>query len=141
MKLQKTDDLDEQIAMGKEIVLRHPELYGGELSQNYLRIINRIKRDIPYDTETLFYIATYNYWMYGFNTKEVFFYDLLGKSVAEKEEYISYMDRLNYTRHLNRAEDQHIFANKMETYQLLRDYYGRKVIQMGGRDNSPAGIF
>ena len=38
--------------------------------------------------------------MYGFNTKEVFFHDLLGKSVAEKEEYVSYMDRLNYTRHL-----------------------------------------
>lgn len=66
--------------------------------------------------------------MYGFNTKEVFFYGLLDKSEAEKEEYVSYMDRLNYTRHLNRAEDQHIFANKMETYQLLREYYGRKVI-------------
>lgn len=79
MKLQKTDDLDEQIAMGKEIVLRHPELYGGELSQNYLRIINRIKRDIPYDTETLFYIATYNYWMYGFNTKEVKIYETIRK--------------------------------------------------------------
>ena len=46
MKLQKTDDLNEQIAIGKEIVQRHPELYGGELSQTYLQIINRIKRDI-----------------------------------------------------------------------------------------------
>ena len=38
------------------------------------------------------------------------------------------MDRLNYTRHLSRAEDEHFFANKLETCQLLRDYYGRKVI-------------
>ena len=130
MMLQKTDDLKTQIAMGKEIVSRHPELYKGESSQDYLKIINRLKGDRPLTTEELFYIATYNYWMYGFNTKEVFFYGLLDKSEAEKEEFISYMDRLNYTRHLNKAEDEHFFANKLETYQLLRDYYGRKVIHI-----------
>ena len=97
MALHKTDDLKEQIEMGKEIVSRHPELYGGGLSQDYLEIINRLKGDKPFTTEELFCIATYNYWMYGFNTKEVFNFDLLDKSEAEKEDYISYMDRLNYT--------------------------------------------
>ena len=40
------------------------------------------------------------------------------------------MDRLNYTRHLNRAEDEHFFANKYETYELLRDFFGRRVIRV-----------
>jgi len=50
MALHKTDDLKEQIEIGKEIVSRHPELYGGGLSQNYLEIINRLKGDRPFTT-------------------------------------------------------------------------------------------
>ena len=77
MEIRKTDDLQAQIEIGKEIVSRHPELYQGELSKDYLHIIDRMKGDLPFTTEELFHIATYHYWAYGFNTKEVFFYDLL----------------------------------------------------------------
>lgn len=128
MELKKTDDLGIQIGIGKAIVSGHPEIYQEGTKASIYQLIDKLKGDSPLSTEELFYISIYDYWLYGFTTEEVFYLNLLDKSEAEKEEYISHMDRINYMHHLNRGEDEHLLTNKFETYNLLRDYYGRKVI-------------
>ena len=73
--------------------------------------------------------------MYGFTTEEVFYLNLFQKTEAEKQTFISHMDRINYMHHLNKVEDEHLMTNKYETYQLLRDYYGRDVICIDADSN------
>lgn len=58
MSLKKTDDLQTQIEIGKEIVSRHPEVYQGMMLEDIQNNINRSKVNAPFSKEELFYIAT-----------------------------------------------------------------------------------
>lgn len=128
MEYVRTDNISEQIRIGKEIVREHPNIYSREVMRNIRETIEKLNKGSEFSDEELCFISIYDYWIYGFTTEEVFYLNLLGKSEAEKQQFISHMDRINYMHHLNRAEDEHLLTNKFETYNLLRDYFGRKVI-------------
>lgn len=128
MNIITTDNHREQVECGQKIVKEHPDIYTERVIQGIDKIIKNYHLPAGISENDAFYISIYYYWRYGFVTKEVFAYDLLTKSQDLAASYISHMDRLNYTRHLNKSEDEHFLSNKYETYCLLRDFYGREII-------------
>ncbi len=128
MELKKTDNIKEQIRIGKKIVSEHLNVYSDKTIEAISQIINRLKGNVRLSSEEILYISIYDYWLYGFTTEEIFYLSLLDKTESEKEEYISHMGRINYMHYLNNSEDEHFLTNKFETYNLLKKHYGREVI-------------
>ena len=139
MVIETTDDLREQAAIGKEILRERPEVYTREVTDEIYSIIRSYGVPDSFTAEDIFFISLYNYWRYGFVTKEVFYFDLLHKKHEEKETYISNMNKLNYTRHLNKREKEYLMADKYETYQILKDHYGRELIRVSPRTGGSQG--
>lgn len=128
MTIITTDDFRDQIACGRNIVEERPDIYNDQVMRGICETIHHYSLPDGISERDAFYITVYYYWRYGFVTKEVFAFDLLTKPHAQKAAYISHMDRLNYTHHLNKREDEHLLSNKYETYRLLKNYYGRDMI-------------
>ena len=130
MFIETTDDFQRQISIGKSILNSRPEIYSREVIEDIYSIINSYTLPKKFTAEEVFYISLYNYWRYGFVTKENFYFDLFHKRHSEKAEYMSNMNKLNYTRHLNAKEAEYLLADKYETYKILGEYYGRELIRM-----------
>ena len=130
MDIATTDDLQEQASIGKAIMESRPEVYTTEIVDDIYGIIRSYGVPDGLSEDETFYITLYNYWRYGFVTKEVFFFDLFHKKHDEKETYVSNMNKLNYTRHLNKREKEYLLADKYETYQILKEFYGRELIKV-----------
>ena len=130
MDIATTDDLKDQASIGKAIMESRPEVYTTEIMDDIYGIIRSYGVPDGLSEDETFYITLYNYWRYGFVTKEVFFFDLFHKKHDEKETYVSNMNKLNYTRHLNKREKEYLLADKYETYQILKDFYRRELIKV-----------
>lgn len=131
-----TDKKDEQVAIGKLIVNGNPNIYSGEVVCSIKDIIKKSSFDKNMVTsEELFYISIYDYWAYGVNTPEEIFYSFYKKTDKEKKSYLTFRSRFEYVYKLNDIKDKHILNNKYETYQILKQYYKRDVIQVKSEDD------
>ncbi len=77
----------------------------------------------------MMYISIYDYWMYGVNLKEDFFYHFHTKTHEEKNSYVTFRNRFLYTHHLN--DEQYAFdllEDKYNCYLRFKDYFLRDVI-------------
>lgn len=128
IELKKTDDINLQVRIGKQIVSERTDIYTGGVIENIKETIHQFNLNGQLKEQDILYVSVYNYWMYGFTTEEIFYLDLLNKTESEKQEYISHMDRINYMHHLNLPGDVHFLTNKYETYLKLKKYYDRDVI-------------
>ncbi len=130
MNLITTDDPVQQIAAGREIYEARQSVYNKDVMDKMYGAIRKLKKHTPphLSEHDVFYLSVYNYWRYGFVIKELYRLHLFDMPHSEKMTYISNMDKLNYTGHLNRKEDVHLLSNKYETWQILKDLYGRDLI-------------
>lgn len=131
-----TEDQGKMKEIAKEIIAEMPEKYTDAMMN---LLFSSAKIRMPEATEKELYDAAlltiYHYWVYGCTADEYFYYDFAHKTHEEKQQYMTFRLRLLYMDHLNRKEDKHLLFNKYETYQYLKPYYKRDVIQCTTEDD------
>lgn len=139
--IQITDDLKQMVEIGKELVAEHAEKYSNEIRRR--SILDVIDLHMPNASEEeksdVFYRSIYNYWVYGNNIKEEFYFNFAEKTHEQKKEYITYRNRFPYMHHLNSVANRHYLDNKWEAYELMKAYYRRDAILI--RDENDFDIF
>lgn len=131
--LEFTEDRKEMCKIGKRILADKSDIY----TEKMLGILKEtIAKNMPHATnkelEDMLYCCIYEYWAYGNSVDEEFYYDFIHKRHEDKIKYMTMRWRLKYIWHINRREDEHTLTDKMEAYELLKDYYGREMIQISG---------
>lgn len=128
-EIRITDDRNETISIGKQIVENRPEKYPARL-MDMMRAFIRSRKPNADDAEIedTLYLTVYHYWVYGSSYEECLNYDFEHKTHEEKSEYMTFRLRLLYIEHLSNKHDKHLLFNKYETYQLFKDEYKRDVI-------------
>lgn len=71
----------------------------------------------------------------GFWEFEYFMFSLRDKSIKERREYISNIDRTVRVSKLNNRIESEILDDKYKTYQLLDKYYKRDLINITGKED------
>ena len=131
MEIVITDNRSEMIKYGKVIYEEKGDVYTPKMRNT---ILNSIKEIMPQATaselEELFYTSIYDYWAYGNNVSEEFYYNFSNKTHQEKSSYITFRNRFLYVWHLNDKKDAHILNNKYEAYLRLKKYYQRDIIRI-----------
>ncbi len=124
-----TDNKSDMIRMGKEIFASRN--FSTTVIEEIKFTINTNMPDSPEEEKLdIFYQCIYDYWAFGISVQEEFSFGLKDKSVEERLEYIPYRWRLRYIWQINNKKHAHLLHNKYETYQLLKPYYLRDVIEL-----------
>ena len=139
MVLKITDNLHEMIEIGKQIIADKPDVYTPLMLETLNASIKQYNADREFSNEDLLYKSVYDYWVYGNNCDEEFYYDFIHKSHIEKSEYMTFRLRERYCRHINRKEDAELFVDKYRSYLRFQKYYDRDVIQIN--DNNDYNTF
>lgn len=90
------------------------------------------------EREALRYRFIYDYWVYGCTVDEEYYLHLKDKDDVEKREYMVRCIRRIYVNFLNRGagpEGRENLYDKFKTYQLLKPYYKRDVIEVQSMDD------
>ncbi len=132
-----TENSDEMREIGKKLFEVHKEFYSNE--KRLKSITDVIDLHMPNATEQekedVFFKSIYDYWVYGNNIKEEFYFNFPEKTHAQKQEYLTYRNRFIYMRHLNSVENRHYLDNKWEAYELMKKYYRRDAILIKDEDD------
>ncbi|MBE6781934.1 MAG: hypothetical protein E7540_04360, partial [Ruminococcaceae bacterium] len=106
-KIKITNDLAEMAEIGKQLFEEHSDVYSNE--KRLRSITDVIDLHMPDATKEekneVFFRSIYNYWVYGNNIKEEFYFNFADKTHEQKKEYITYRNRFAYMRHLNSVEN------------------------------------
>lgn len=136
MNIYITDDKAKMIEIGKEICLTKKEVYNSKMINSIYNTINSV---LPTATkeeiDEVFYLSIYDYWVYGNNIGEEFFYNFYNKNHLQKSSYITFRNRFLYIWHLNNKTDAHILNNKYETYLRLKEDYKRDMIRISSSED------
>lgn len=136
-----TEDKKEMAAIGKTIVDERTDIYTPLMKE---KIMERIRVGMSGNTQeeinTFFYTAVYDYWVYGNNIDEEFFYQFYKKNDKEKKSYMTNRLRTVYMDYLCvggvpadpviRKMRIDLLEQKYETYKRLKPYYKRDVIEL-----------
>lgn len=71
----------------------------------------------------------------GFNDYEYLSYYFYNKEINERLEFISNSEREKYLNKLNSDSAKDILNSKCDTYDILKDYYGREAVKIEGKDS------
>lgn len=135
-----TDDRAEAVRIGEAILQALPEVYNESTVQSFYDVINKVMpQGSAEEKREAFAHATYDYWMYGVNVKEEFFYGFDHKTHQEKSEYITFRSRYVYLYQISREEDAHKLVDKYETYCDLKPYFMREAMEI--RDETDFDAF
>ncbi|MBR4673562.1 MAG: hypothetical protein IKP00_03780 [Victivallales bacterium] len=128
-----TDDYDEKVSIGKEIVARNPQIYTESMTNIIWKTINKYcSLRSQEQKEQLYYLSVYDYWNYGSTIDEEIYLAFENKTDKQKREYITERNRWQYYNFMNDPNDWHLLRNKFEAYKLLKDYYKRDIIELTG---------
>lgn len=123
-EMKITDNNEEMIAFGRQLVTEQPELY----SEAYMQLLERKyspffnNKDEYYDAV---YSAIYCQYVYGTSILEYGTYNFKQKTHEEKTQYITWDSRFLYMAFLNKDSFKHILDNKFEAYEFLKPFYKR----------------
>lgn len=131
--LKITDEITEQIELGKLLIHEKASVYTSSLIKSIQDVIERCypnfkRKDLT--VQDLLYISIYDYWTVGNTVAEGLYYRFIEKSFNEKKQFITLRDRLKYTELLNTKEDAHLLTYKFEAYEILKDLYKREIIRI-----------
>ena len=136
--IKLTDDHREMEVIGKQLLVDHSDIYTDKMMNSILASIrSRMPDATEEERQRKLYRATYNYWVYGNSVDEDFYFGFDGLSREEKLKFMTLRMRMEYTWHLNDKTLSHLFNNKYETYELLKPYYLRDVIQIEDESDFP----
>ena len=126
-----TDSIDEMIAIGKELIVKMPEVYTEKriaaLKNDLYAMLGDVTEE---EKENKFYQAVYDFQAFGISVEEEVYLHLWNKKAVEKKEYITEGIRWKYMYSLNKKEDAHILNDKYEAFLTLTPYYKRDVIMI-----------
>lgn len=133
-----TDSRDEQIAIGKRLLIEKAGNYSEErvawMRQSLESLATESLRSFV-SLDDLFYISIYDYWVYGNNISEEIYFHFPYKTHAEKMEFMTFRTRLKDMALLNDRQYAHIFNNKYDTYTTFKKYYLRDVVRISSADD------
>lgn len=131
----------EMAEIGKRIIAEQKAIYTPLMLS---KIRDRIKQEYPDVSEEvredMLNVSIYDFWIYGNNIDEEFYYHFYEKTHAEKSTYLTDRVRTLYVDYLscgspyiekeqrNKIIDQ--LEMKYECYKLLKPYYKRDVIEI-----------
>lgn len=125
-----TENPAEMAEIGRQIFEEKKEWYSD--IKRLRSVTDVIDLHMPNATEQekqeVFFRSLYDYWVYGNNIKEEFYFNFAEKTHEQKMEYITYRNRFLYMKHLNSVENRHYLDNKWEAYELMKPYYRREAI-------------
>lgn len=126
-----TDNKSEMIQIGKEIFEAKSNIYNEKMCSSIMSTINVNMPDASEEEkQNTLYRSVYNYWVYGNNIAEEFYFDFANKSHEEKSAYVTFRSRYLYLGKLNKKEATIQLNDKYQAYQILKPYYKRDVIQI-----------
>ena len=134
MELKITDLPCEMIEIGKQIVSEKRYLYTDEELEELRHYFTVFGGDYA-DGDDFIYQYIYDYWMYGVNAAEEFYFRFKNKTHADKSEYLTWDNRFQYYAVLNNKKDIHILDNKYEAYLKLKKYYKREAILVSEKND------
>lgn len=141
---------NEMAEIGQKIVEARSDLYTPLMLS---KIMDRIVQEYPNKSKEIYdemlYVSIYDYWVYGNNIDEEFYYSFFEKTHEEKLSYMTnrvhsiYVDYLccgdAYVDSKERRKRVDQLEMKYECYKLLKPYYKRDVIEIS--DESDYAIF
>ncbi len=132
-----TENRKEMIEIGRKIFSSKPDTYRPIIIEGMKKHIDRIMPTASNEQkDNVFYQSIYDFWVYGTNIGEEFFYGFLNKSHAEKAEYITFRTRLIYAGHLNNKELAHkLLDDKYMTYKVLTPFFKRDVVLVNNKES------
>ena len=141
-EIKITSVKSEMAEIGKNIIEEKSEIY----TEDFINILlETIDKNLPEasDTERLnaLYCSIYDYWVYGNNISEEFYYQFPRKSHEEKKVYLTQRNKFVYFWHLSKKEDAYLLENKWETYKLLKPYFKREMIELRGESDEEFEYF
>lgn len=143
MNIYITENKEEMAIIGKSIVEEKSDIYTPLMLD---KIMERIKKEHPnlneYERQEKMYCSIYDYWVYGNDIDEEYYYKFYEKSHAEKMKYMTNRVRTVYMDYLCcgdarvdtkiRKQRIDLLEMKYECYKLLKPYYKRDVIEITG---------
>lgn len=130
-KIQITDDYALQIKIGEQIYRENPKQYTEQRIHYINKTINWYMPDATAEEKhNAFFHSIYDYWVYGNDIEEEFFYGFTTMPHEEKKKYISLREKIVFIRQLNDPVAEKIFLDKYKTYRLLEKEYRREVIKV-----------
>jgi len=131
MRYRITEDSKEIVALGRQIAAENPLRYPSRMREGFL---HKFWEFLPDEEELtrLWYSTVYHQQLYGSNVMDYFTFRFGQRSHAEKVEYVTWYGRFVYMAFLNRDRDVHLLDNKFEAYRLLKPFYKREAILVGG---------
>ena len=137
--LKRTDDINEIIAIGHKIAEEKKDLYSPSMMKKMMDgVEHHIPEADPQEKEDMVYRAIYDWWVYGNNVEEEFYYKLREKTDAEKEEYMVDNLRTVFVNHMNSGggkKMRQLLQDKYLLFKKLQPYYKRDVIEIGEGEN------
>lgn len=123
-----TNDRNEMCAIGRTLFQEKRDIYTAAMVNGIKTTIqNSMPNSTDAEREKMFYCSIYDYWVYGNNISEEFYYHFDKLTHEEKKEYITFRERYDYIFHLNKKEDVPLLKGKYKAYELLSDHYFRDV--------------
>jgi len=125
-----TDDAEEMLALGRQIVAENPVRYSSAMIQG---LVDKYREFISDEAElrAQLFRAIYSQVVYGTSITEYGYYDFAKRTHAEKSNYVTWYNRYAYLAFLNNAKDVHLLDNKFEAYERLKPFYRREAMLLG----------
>ncbi len=136
MNIKITDVHSEMEAIGRELQVEKQHIYTEKLCKEIYSVIDRVIPDASQEEKNgVFYRSIYDYWVYGSNINEEFFYNFKNKTHEEKKEFLTVKNRFPYMHHINKKEDSYLLNDKYTAYKILKPYFKREVIEITGEED------
>ena len=134
--IQITDNPAEMAVIGLKIKAALPTLYTPLMMEKMYEGIERhIPNASPEKKEEMVYRSIYDYFVYGTNIDEEFYYHFDKKTHQEKQQYLCGHLRGIYVTHLNKDGKMTQLSYKYRLYQRLKPYYLREMISISNEND------
>ena len=94
--LKRTDDINEIIAIGHKIAEEKKDLYSPSMMKKMMDgVEHHIPEADPQEKEDMVYRAIYDWWVYGNNVEEEFYYGKINLNIKGNGKKINQMEKEN----------------------------------------------
>jgi len=133
MKITITDDRSEMSKIGRRLSRLTKADIDSDKYKDYRDDLDVLFPKFGDNNETkeeAFYAWLYDFWVYGVNVREEYFYDFPHKTHEDKSGFITRSNRFRYYEMLNDKNDSEIIKHKYRTYEKFGKFFMRDVIEI-----------
>lgn len=139
-----TEDRQVMREIGKEIIKEKSHIYTPLMLSKLKQRIDKENLS-EQEKDSVLYSSVYDYWVYGNNIDEEFYYRFYEKTHEEKQSYMTNRVRLVYMDYLCcggipadpevRKKRIELLEDKYACYKRLQKYYKRDIIEISGEED------